>query len=51
VVVLPQRIYVSPRRWQRVGVVRQTLRNWVLTGLAIAGVHPDRLAAHYPAVR
>ena len=33
------------------GVVRQTLRNWTLTALAIGGVHPDRLAAFYPAVR
>jgi hypothetical protein len=31
--------------------VRQTLRNWTLTALAAAGVHPDRLAAHYPEVR
>jgi rSAM/selenodomain-associated transferase 2 len=44
-------IAVSPRRWQRQGVVRQTLRNWALTALAAAGVHPDRLAAFYPAVR
>jgi rSAM/selenodomain-associated transferase 2 len=51
VVVAPRRIYVSPRRWQRQGVVRQTLRNWALTALAAAGVHPDRLAAYYPAVR
>jgi rSAM/selenodomain-associated transferase 2 len=51
VIVLPHRVHVSPRRWQRVGLVRQTLRNWALTGLALAGVHPDRLAAHYPAVR
>jgi rSAM/selenodomain-associated transferase 2 len=51
VVVLPQRIYVSPRRWQRTGLVRQTLRNWTLTALAAAGVHPDRLAAFYPVVR
>jgi rSAM/selenodomain-associated transferase 2 len=50
-VVLPQRIFVSPRRWQRAGLVRQTLRNWALTALAAAGVHPDRLAAYYPAVR
>jgi hypothetical protein len=49
--VLPERIVVSPRRWQRVGIVRQTLRNWTLTGLALAGVSPDRLASHYPAVR
>ncbi len=50
-VVAPRRIFVSPRRWQRQGVVRQSLRNWTLTALAAAGVHPDRLAAFYPVVR
>jgi rSAM/selenodomain-associated transferase 2 len=51
VVVAPRRIFVSPRRWQRQGIVRQTLRNWTLTALAAGGVHPDRLAAFYPVVR
>ena len=51
VVVAPRRIFVSPRRWQRQGVVRQTLRNWALTALAAAGVHPNHLAAYYPVVR
>jgi rSAM/selenodomain-associated transferase 2 len=51
VVVAPRRVVVSPRRWQRSGLVRQTLRNWALTALAAGGVHPDRLAAFYPAVR
>jgi rSAM/selenodomain-associated transferase 2 len=51
VVVLPQRIHVAARRWQRVGLIRQTLRNWTLTGLALAGVHPDRLARWYGDVR
>jgi rSAM/selenodomain-associated transferase 2 len=51
VAVAWRRIYVSPRRWQRTGVVRQTLRNWALTALAAAGVAPDRLAAYYPTVR
>jgi rSAM/selenodomain-associated transferase 2 len=51
IVVAPQRIFVSPRRWKYQGVIRQTLRNWTLTALAAAGVHPDRLAAFYPAVR
>jgi rSAM/selenodomain-associated transferase 2 len=51
VAVAPRRIYVSPRRWEKQGVLRQTLRNWTLTALAAAGVHPDRLAASYPAVR
>lgn len=50
-VVAPRRIFVSPRRWQRRGLIRQTLRNWGLTALAVAGVHPDRLAAFYPPVR
>jgi rSAM/selenodomain-associated transferase 2 len=50
-VVLPHAIRVSPRRWQRVGLIRQTLRNWALTALAAGGVSPDRLAAWYPQVR
>jgi rSAM/selenodomain-associated transferase 2 len=45
------RIFVSPRRWQQTGLVRQSLRNWSLTALAAAGVHPDRLARYYPQVR
>jgi rSAM/selenodomain-associated transferase 2 len=51
VVVAPRRIFVSPRRWQGQGIVRQSLRNWTLTALAAGGVHPDRLAAFYPVVR
>jgi rSAM/selenodomain-associated transferase 2 len=51
IVVLPQRIFVSPRRWQKAGIVRQTLRNWTLTALALGGVSPDRLAGSYPNVR
>jgi rSAM/selenodomain-associated transferase 2 len=51
VVVLNKKIYVSPRRWQKVGLMRQTMRNWTLTALALAGVSPDRLAEYYPRVR
>jgi rSAM/selenodomain-associated transferase 2 len=51
VVVLRQKIFVSPRRWQQAGLARQTLRNWTLTALALAGVAPDRLAEYYPIVR
>ena len=49
--VATRRIFVSSRRWQRTGIVRQTIRNWVLLGLAGSGVHPDRLARWYPVVR
>jgi rSAM/selenodomain-associated transferase 2 len=51
VVVVNKKIYVSPRRWQKVGLVRQTLSNWTLTALALAGVAPDWLADFYPHVR
>jgi rSAM/selenodomain-associated transferase 2 len=51
IVVARPRIFVSPRRWQHAGLVRQTVRNWALLTLATAGVHPDRLAAFYPSVR
>jgi rSAM/selenodomain-associated transferase 2 len=51
VVVVPKRVFVSPRRWQQAGLIRQTMRNWTLVGLAVGGVHPDRLARYYPATR
>ncbi|HEV3449295.1 MAG TPA: TIGR04283 family arsenosugar biosynthesis glycosyltransferase [Gemmataceae bacterium] len=49
-VVARRRIFVSPRRWQREGLLRQTLRNWTLTALAVGGIHPDRLTRFYPAL-
>ena len=50
-VVAPARIHVSPRRWQHAGILRQTVSNWTMLALAAVGVHPDRLAEHYPKVR
>src|SRR5207237_8897025 len=51
IAVARRRVFVSPRRWQRAGPLRQTLRNWTLTALAAGGVHPNRLAEFYPALR
>jgi rSAM/selenodomain-associated transferase 2 len=51
IMVAPKRVFVSPRRWRQAGIVRQTLRNWGLTGLAAMGVPPGRLARFYPVVR
>ncbi|MGF1583101.1 MAG: hypothetical protein ACFCD0_27590 [Gemmataceae bacterium] len=51
ILVLPHKIYVSARRWQHVGLVHQTLRNWTLTALTAMGVDPNRLARYYPNVR
>lgn len=50
-VLLDGPLHVSARRWQQRGVVRQTARNWFLTGLAQAGVSPDRLQRLYPHIR
>jgi hypothetical protein len=50
-VVANKRIVVSPRRWQKSGLIRQTLRNWALTALATGGARPDHLAAYYPVIR
>ncbi len=49
--LLAQRIHVSPRRWERTGVLRQTLSNWRVITLAHCGVSPERLARQYVDVR
>jgi rSAM/selenodomain-associated transferase 2 len=50
-VLLSHRLYVSPRRWEQMGVVRQTLRNWAFVGLAHCGVSPALLAQRYADIR
>jgi len=39
---------ISPRRWQREGPLRCTLRNWMLRILYTLGVDPERLRRMYP---
>ncbi|MDA7870690.1 TIGR04283 family arsenosugar biosynthesis glycosyltransferase [bacterium] len=38
---------VSPRRWVRGGLVRQTIRNWMMCGAYRLGVSPRRLSQRY----
>lgn len=47
-ILLPGPVYVHPRRWQKRGVVRQTLCNWSLILGEKLGMSPDRLAKFYP---
>jgi len=47
-VLLPGPVHVSPRRWQRYGVVRQTLRNAALLTARWLGASPAALARYYP---
>jgi rSAM/selenodomain-associated transferase 2 len=46
-VLLPGPVYTSARRWERHGVVRQTLRNWSILTAERLGVSLDRLAKFY----
>jgi len=40
-------VHIDARRWQRYGVVRQTLRNWTLVTAHRFGCSPNRLAPYY----
>jgi rSAM/selenodomain-associated transferase 2 len=40
-------VYVSPRRWEQSGVVRQTLRNWAILTAFSLGASPRKLAKWY----
>ncbi|MBX6312250.1 MAG: TIGR04283 family arsenosugar biosynthesis glycosyltransferase [Isosphaeraceae bacterium] len=51
IALLPAQVYTSARRWRRLGITRQTLRNWSLTALAALGVRLEVLARLYPAIR
>ncbi len=45
--ILRDRVQVSPRRWEKEGIWRCTLRNWGLITLYHLGVSPQQLAAWY----
>ena len=45
--LLPGPVYVSPRRWEQRGVLRQTLRNWAILAAFSLGVSPQKLATWY----
>lgn len=44
---IPLPVQTSARRWQREGLVRCTLRNWMLLGLYLFGANPSVLARWY----
>lgn len=46
-ILLDERVTTSPRRWLRGGVVRNTLRNWLMLALYFSGVSPERLYGRY----
>ena len=44
---IPGTVHISPRRWKKNGIVRQTLRNWWLLARFTCGASPETLARHY----
>lgn len=46
--IFSERVFTSPRRWEREGILRCTLRNWALMSLYRLGVSPEVLAKYYP---
>ena len=45
--IIPERVSTSPRRWEKGGILRATLRNWILLGAYYMGVAPETLARYY----
>jgi rSAM/selenodomain-associated transferase 2 len=45
--VVSRRIHVSPRRWEREGIVHATIRNWWITARFLLGESEESLARYY----
>ena len=45
--IIPRKVSTDSRRWEQEGVVRCTLRNWMLQILYFLGVSPHKLARFY----
>jgi rSAM/selenodomain-associated transferase 2 len=45
--LIPKRVGTSSRRWEKEGVLRTTLRNWILLVAYYLGVSPEKLARYY----
>jgi rSAM/selenodomain-associated transferase 2 len=47
IAIIPHQVQTSPRRWEKEGVFRCTLRNWTLITLYFLGVSPNKLVKFY----
>jgi hypothetical protein len=44
---ISHRVVVNPRRWKKNGIIRQTLRNWLIQFRFLLGAKPADLACSY----
>lgn len=49
--VLNSRVYVSPRRWEKQGIIKATLINWLVTVCFMLRISPDILKKIYFDIR
>jgi hypothetical protein len=47
IIIIPQQVMTSARRYEEEGIVSCTLRNWMLQILYALGVSPERLERFY----
>lgn len=47
IIIIPEKVMTSARRWEQEGVLRCTLRNWALQLSYALGVRPERLIKWY----
>ncbi len=45
--IIGMRVQTDPRRWEKEGMIRGTLRNWLLMTLYLMGVSPKKLVKYY----
>jgi rSAM/selenodomain-associated transferase 2 len=47
IIIIPEQVKTSVRRYEHEGIIRCTLRNWMLQSLYALGVSPERLESFY----
>jgi len=45
--IIPKKIITSARRWENEGILRCTIRNWMLITLYTIGINPEKLIRFY----
>jgi len=45
--IIPTYVKTSRRRWEQEGIIKCTLRNWMIRALYYIGIQPDKLAKFY----
>jgi rSAM/selenodomain-associated transferase 2 len=47
IIIIPQKVHTSSRRWEQEGILRCTLRNWFLQILYLLRISPHKLSKFY----